>query len=170
MPELYYLKLGSGRDLVVGPSCDASYNGWIKLESVHFGQTQLSAHGSGGAPSKTRMMDITMTKLADQASPIIFNAAKDGRHFNTALIDFVDPDTKKPRFRLELGDVKVSSFQLSQSPAFATRAGDEFTFQFGDLRMNDSPIPDAVVDKALKCSPVPPRPKCRHHSHHRSAP
>src|SRR4051812_29802640 len=170
MPEvLYYLKLGSGRDLVVGPSCDERYNGWIKLESVHYGQTQAFEHAAGAAnPSKISLRDITMTKVQDQASPIILRAAQDGRQFSAAMIDFVDTATKLPKFRLELRDVMVSLFRQSEGHGFATKAGDEFTFVFTDVKMNDSPIPDAAVDQALKCSPVPPRPKHRGHPHHRS--
>lgn len=106
-----------------------------------------------------------MTKFADQASPIIAQACQTGRQFSAAVIDFVDPATKLATFRLELKDVLVSSFQPINMDQ---KAGDRFSFTFSDVKMNDSPIPDAVVDKALKCSPVPAHPKHGCHRHHHS--
>ena len=167
MPEIYYLKLGSGRDLVLGESRDEHHVGWIKLKSVSISTAQTAHAIGGGSPEAAALlMEINMTKDADQTSTIIFNAVQTGRPFSSAVIDFVDPNTTLPKFRLELKDVMISSF----GPRTKTEPtpGDQFTFTFSNVKMNDSPIPDDAVDKALKCSPVPARSKHKAHSHSQS--
>ena len=53
-PKAYYLKLGSGREQVVGESHDRYHVGWIKLRSLQFEPSPGAVTGTGQAAPRER--------------------------------------------------------------------------------------------------------------------
>lgn len=108
-----YLKIGD----IKGESQDEKHKQWIEVSHVNWGVTQprastLSTAG-GHTNGKADLSEVTFTKLADVASPILFQHCAMGKTIPSAVIEFMRADGDgKPinYFRIELENVMLSSF------------------------------------------------------------
>ena len=108
-----YLKIGD----IKGESEDDKHKQWVEVSHVNWGVTQprastLSTAG-GHTNGKADLSEVTFTKLADVASPILFQHCAMGKTIPSAVIEFMRADGDgKPitYFRIELENVMVSSF------------------------------------------------------------
>jgi type VI protein secretion system component Hcp len=143
--KAFYLKLGSGREQVVGESQDRYHVGWIRLRSLQFEPSPavVTGTGTGGGPGKAPLSELTLSKFGDRNSQELFLATSNGRHFRSALLEVADEDTGIPRFRMSFTDVLVTSF--SQNPNVGPNDPapiDVFRISFGDLEYNYNPVPE----------------------------
>ncbi len=107
-----YLKIGD----IKGESQDEKHKQWIEVSHVNWGVTQprastLSTAG-GHTNGKADLAEVTFTKLADVASPILFQHCAMGKTIPTAVIEFMRADGDgKPivYFKIELENVMLSS-------------------------------------------------------------
>jgi type VI secretion system secreted protein Hcp len=108
-----YLKIGD----IKGESQDDKHKQWIEVSHVNWGVTQprastLSTAG-GHTNGKADLSELTFSKLADVASPILFQHCAMGKTIPNAVIEFMRADGDgKPitYFKIELENVMVSSF------------------------------------------------------------
>ena len=72
----FFLKL----DGVEGESQDKDHKNEISLESFSFGadQSGTSSHGTGAGAGKVSMHDISVTKVVDKSSPVLFQNCASG--------------------------------------------------------------------------------------------
>ena len=108
-----YLKIGD----IKGESQDEKHEQWIEVSNVQWGVTQPRAStvstAGGHTNGKADMSEVTLTKLADVASPILFQHCAMGKTIPAASIEFMRADGNgKPitYFKIELENVMVSSF------------------------------------------------------------
>lgn len=109
-----YLKIGD----IKGESQDEKHKQWIEVSHVNWGVTQPRAStvstAGGHTNGKADLSELAFTKLADVASPILFQHCAMGKTIPTATIEFMRADGDgKPitYFKIVLDNVMVSSFQ-----------------------------------------------------------
>ncbi|MFC0254333.1 Hcp family type VI secretion system effector [Massilia consociata] len=106
---------------IKGESADAGHQGWIELTSVHWGVTQptvanksSSGHTSGHCEHRT----LSLSKLADIASPLLMQHCSMGKTIPRAKIEFMraDGDGKPVKYyQVELENVMVSHMDQAMS-------------------------------------------------------
>ncbi|MDB5791002.1 MAG: type secretion system tube protein Hcp [Massilia sp.] len=108
-----YLKIGD----IKGESADDKHKQWIEVSHVDWGVTQPRAStvstAGGHTNGKADLSEVSFTKLADVASPILFRHCAMGKTIPTAVIEFMRADGDgKPinYFKIELENVMLSSF------------------------------------------------------------
>ncbi|MBI3857450.1 MAG: type VI secretion system tube protein Hcp [Planctomycetes bacterium] len=103
-----YLKL-EGID---GDCGDPARAGWMLIDS--FNQNVNGPQERGG---RTTMTDVSVTKLADRATPQLARATAEGRRFREALIELCVQDGSKAKFmEIRLTNVHVTNYGLSGAP------------------------------------------------------
>jgi len=107
-----YLQLGDIR----GESQDDKHKGWIEVTGVHWGVSQPRATAvstAGGHTSgKADVHEVIFDKLADIASPILFQTCAMGKTIPKARFEFFRADGDGARvkyFEIELENVMLSN-------------------------------------------------------------
>ena len=107
-----YLQLGD----IKGESQDSKHSGWIEVTGVRWGVTQPRATAvstAGGHTSgKAEVHEVSFTKLADIASPVLFQTCAMGKTIPKAKIEFFRADGDGSRvkyFEIELENVMIST-------------------------------------------------------------
>ena len=102
-------------DGIKGESTDSAHQGWIELKSAHWGVTQpMSASVStagGHTTGHSEHRTLSITKLADLASPILMQHCSMGKTIPRARIEFMraDGDGKRVKYyQVELENVMLS--------------------------------------------------------------
>lgn len=84
-------------DGIKGESADAEHLNWMELTSVHMGVIQpksATASTSGGhTAERCEHRTLSITKLADLASPILMQTCSSGRTIPKAKIEFMRADS-----------------------------------------------------------------------------
>jgi type VI secretion system secreted protein Hcp len=108
-----YLQLGD----IKGDSTDDKHKGWIEVQNVDWGVTQPRATAistAGGHTSgKADVHEVSFDKLADIASPILFQTCAMGKTIPKAKFEFFRADgdgTRIKYFEIELENVMLSNF------------------------------------------------------------
>lgn len=106
-------------DGIKGESADSTHVGWIELHSVHMGVSQpksaTSSTAGGHTAERCEHSSISMTKLADMASPILMQTCSAGKTIPKAKLEFMRADSQGERikyYEVELENVLIGS--LSQ--------------------------------------------------------
>lgn len=111
-----YLKIGD----IKGESQDERHKQWIEVSHVDWGVTQPRAStvstAGGHTNGKADLSEVSFTKLADVASPLLFQHCAMGKTIPTAVIEFMRADGDgKPinYFKIELDNVMISNVHPS---------------------------------------------------------
>ena len=111
----YFLKI----DGLDGESQDDKHKNEIHIESFHLGVANHgSGHqGTGSGSGKAMVHDLHMTKQTDKASPNLFIACCNGKHFKDATLT-VKKAGEHPHSYLiyKMDDVLISSFNSKSHP------------------------------------------------------
>lgn len=109
-------------DGIKGESADAGHQGWIECSSVEWAVTQpksATASTAGGhTAERANLSEIGITKLADLASPILFQSSACGKTFPKAKLEFMraDGDGKPIKyFEIQLENVLICHMASSVS-------------------------------------------------------
>ncbi len=101
---------------IKGESQDEKHKGWIEVRDVDWSvnQPRASAVSTAGGHTngKADLSEITFSKLADLASPILFQHCAMGKTIPKALFEFMRADGDgKPitYFKIELQNVMISN-------------------------------------------------------------
>lgn len=107
-----YLQIGD----IKGESQDDKHKSWIEVTNVNWGVTQPRATGvstAGGHTSgKAEVHEVSFDKLADIASPVLFQSCASGKTIPKAKFEFFRADGDGARvkyFEIELDNVMISS-------------------------------------------------------------
>jgi type VI secretion system secreted protein Hcp len=105
-------------DGIKGESADSAHQGWIELTSAHWGVTQprsTSVSTSGGHTSghsgHSEHRTLSLSKLADLASPVLMQHCSMGKTIPKAKLEFMRADGEgKPvkYYQIELENVMLS--------------------------------------------------------------
>lgn len=107
-----YLQIGD----IKGESQDSKHQGWIEVSGVNWGVTQPRATAistAGGHTSgKAEVHEVSFDKLADIASPVLFQTCAMGKTIPKAKFEFFRADGDGARvkyFEIELENVMIST-------------------------------------------------------------
>lgn len=103
-------------DGIKGESTDAAHEGWIELTSAQWGVKQpksaTASTGGGHTAERCEHRSISITKLADLASPILMQTCSSGRTIPKAKLEFMraDGDNKPIKYyEIELENVLIGN-------------------------------------------------------------
>lgn len=109
-------------DGVKGESAEETHKGWIECLSVDWAVTQpksaTSSTAGGHTAERANLSEIGLTKLADLASPILFQLSACGKTLPKAKLEFMraDGDGKPIKyFEIQLENVLISDMASSVS-------------------------------------------------------
>lgn len=107
-----YLQIGD----IKGESLDEKHRGWIEVKNVDWGVTQpraIAVSTAGGHTSgKAEVHEVSFDKLADIASPVLFQTCAMGKTIAKAKFEFFRADGDGVRvkyFEIELENVMIST-------------------------------------------------------------
>lgn len=123
-------------DGIQGTSAIPGKQGWINIESVQWGHGTLpSASGKTAAPPE--FQPITIVKQLDATSPILALAATPaGMNHPKAAIELTiaGRETQVPYARIELEQVRVTSYQASANGSGSPAPTESITLSYGKIR------------------------------------
>jgi type VI secretion system secreted protein Hcp len=107
-------------DGIKGESMDDKHKDWIECKSVQFSVMQpksaTSSTGGGHTAERVEMSDISITKLADLATPILLQTCAAGKTIPKAKLEFMRADGNGDRvkyFEIQLENVLIGEVQPS---------------------------------------------------------
>lgn len=107
-------------DGIKGESADEAHKGWTECLSVEWAVTQprsaTASTGGGHAAERANLSEIGVSKLADLASPILFQLSACGKTLPKARLEFMRADVDgKPikYFEIQLENVLISHMASS---------------------------------------------------------
>jgi type VI secretion system secreted protein Hcp len=114
-----YLQL----DGIKGESADSEHAGWIEITSIHLGVLQpksaTSSTAGGHTAERCEHRTITVSKLADMASPILMQTSSSGKTLAKGKIEFMraDSDGKRVKYyEVELENVLIGHVDQQLAP------------------------------------------------------
>jgi len=135
-----------------GEATAKGFEGWIQAQSFSYGVSQsgASTRAGGGGAGKATLTDLTITKLVDRTSPVLFTAAATGKRYPTVAVHVTAGGERGQTafYRILLSDVLVSSVQVSGSGS--DRPSESVTFNFAKIEI------EYVItgEKGEKTSPI----------------
>lgn len=103
-------------DGIKGESADSTHQGWIEITSAHWGVSQpksATASTAGGhTAERCEHTTLSLTKLADLASPILMQTCSMGRTLPKAKLEFMRADGQGmpvKYYEVELENVMIGS-------------------------------------------------------------
>lgn len=103
---------------IKGESADSAHQGWIELDSAHFGVTQprsaTASTGGGHTAERCEHRTLKLSKLADLASPLLMQHCSMGKTIPKAKLEFMraDGDGKRVKYyEVELENVMIASME-----------------------------------------------------------
>jgi type VI secretion system secreted protein Hcp len=103
---------------IKGESVDSEHAGWIEVDSANWGVTQpksaTASTGGGHTAERCEHRTISLSKLADLASPLLMQTCSSGRTLPRAKLEFMRADGDGNRvkyYEVELGNVLIASMQ-----------------------------------------------------------
>lgn len=111
-----YLQL----DGVQGESLDDKHKDWIELLGFGHEMTQpvsnTTVSAGGASTGRTQHGDFAVTKYVDKASPKLYEAVSNGKHFAKAKVQVCRAGgSQVPYLEINLEQVMVSNVQLNHS-------------------------------------------------------
>jgi type VI secretion system secreted protein Hcp len=124
---------------IKGESTDTTHAGWIECTSSQWGVSQpksatISTSG-GHTAERCDMRSISITKLADLASPVLMQNCAAGRTFPKARIEFLRADGQGERikyYEVELENVLIGA--VNQSIHEGNFLQDSVSLKFSKVR------------------------------------
>ncbi len=133
-----YLKFEGGPKLS-GESERKGHEGDIEIMSFSFGASNpatISGGTKGSAAGKGTVSSFNISKVADTASPILFQACMKGDHFPKATVTLNKSggDAHLPYLIFEFEEVYISSVQWSGASGGDDRPMESISFDFGSVK------------------------------------
>jgi type VI secretion system secreted protein Hcp len=147
---LQYGAIKKGESLAEGHKGD---DGWMEVESVQFGtgRTITSPVGSSSKREATAagVSEITLTKLMDSTSPLLFQEALVGKAVK-AKINLIETGTKQlfPYLQVTLTNAMISGYSVTSD---GDRPKESITVNFTQIEYKYTPQDDT----SLTGTPVP---------------
>lgn len=126
-------------DGIKGESTDTEHKGWIECESVNWAVSQpksaTASTGGGHTAERCEMTDISFTKIADMASPVLLQTCAGGRTIPKAKFEFLRADGQGERikyYEIELENVLIAL--VAPSVSGGTTMAEGVSLKFSKVR------------------------------------
>lgn len=110
-------------DGIEGESQDSKHQGWIECSSVHWGILQpksaTASTGGGHTAERAELKEVSFTKVADLASPILMQTCAMGKTLARAKFEFMRADGQGEPvkyFEIELENVLIGGIAPGIEP------------------------------------------------------
>ena len=141
-------------DGVESESTREGFEGQIELLSFHMGASNPSTIGSGGGggAGKATLSSFNCTKVTDKASPGLFQACCQGKHFPKAKVTLhkAGGDKAVDYLVYEFEKVFVESIDWSGASGGDDRPIEQLSLAYGKVTVTYTP----QTEKGVKGSPV----------------
>jgi len=136
----YFLEI----DGVEGSSSIQGKEGWIMLDAVKYGESNLDSiiKSASQATSQLNQMDtlgLTLIKQVDKSTPILFDALASGKNLGSGEINICDES--QCAVKLALADIKVTEYSINATSADSVKESIVIKFSSIGLKQ-DTNIPD----------------------------
>lgn len=132
-----YLKI----DGIEGESTAArGHDDWIVVHSFSWGESRPSSSATGAARrrSSATFSDVSVVKTVDAASPKLYLACAQGKHFPAAVLEFRRAGSQQAYFTIRMQNVLVSSVSVSNSEGQDVPV-EEVTLTYGKIQWEYAP-------------------------------
>jgi len=130
----YFLQIAG----VEGESTDAKHKGWLDVDSWSWGETHAApaASGSGGGAGKVQVQDLHFVTRVSKASPKLFLACANGRHFKEAMLVGRKAGKAQQDFLTwTFTDVLVTGYQTGGAEGGDVMASDQVSLNFSKVKV-----------------------------------
>lgn len=124
-----------------GPS--TSKSGAIDILSFSFGASQTAVIGAGSSGGEARsgranVQDVTIMKVADKTSPLLFDDCVTGNYLKKVDIIYDKPmgDSQEDYFKIHMEDALITSIQISGS---SENPVESISFAFSKIKVSYNP-------------------------------
>lgn len=109
-------------DGIEGEATDSAHANWIDVLGLGSSVTQSTATGGGGGGSARAVFsDMSIVKRVDRASPKLFVASAEGKHFPRVDIEFVRPgELRRVYYAIRLTDVQITGVRTNANATEGT--------------------------------------------------
>jgi type VI secretion system secreted protein Hcp len=140
-------------DGIKGESADKKHKDTIDIESFSWGVSQQGTHssGGGGGAGKVSFSDITVTKLIDKSSPLLFKRVATGQHIKKAVLFVRKAGGQQQEYmKITLEDVLVSSYKTAPSKSSDSVPLEQVSLNFSKIEFSYAPLkPDGSLGAPL---------------------
>ena len=146
----YFLKIAEAP----GEATDSKHKGEIDIQSFSWGEVQqgTSGHGGGAGAGKVQAGDMSLTKLMDKSSPVLFISCATGAHFASAILTArkAGAGTQQEYLTVTMEDVMVTNYQTGGSGGGVVPS-ESFALNFAKLEVIYRPQnPDGTLGADIK--------------------
>lgn len=139
-------------DGVKGEALDDKHKDWIELKGFgHQIQQPISATASsagGASTGRTQHGDFLIHKYVDLASPKLYEAVSNGKHFSKAKIEVCRAGGSQVKFlEISFEQVMISKVQLDSPPSNGnSKLGTRTGAAAGDIESHDLPTESVYMN------------------------
>ena len=115
---------------------------WIEIESFSWGESRTLGTGRARDRSQTAFSDVSVVKDVDAASPDLYQACANGKHYPTATLVVRKAGEPFDYFSIRLQDVRISSVKISHAKEREVPM-EEITLNYGKITWSYDPQGEA---------------------------
>ncbi len=129
---------------IAGESTDDKHKDWIEILSYNWGVSQMASAASqssttSAAGQRADFQDLSIVKIVDKASPLIFKACANGSPIKEVKIELCRAGGEKQKYmEFIMTDVIISSASIGGGGG--GEATESITFNYGKLKINYIPL------------------------------
>ena len=135
MPADNYLQITG----IKGESTDDKHKDWIEILSFNWGVSQMASASQstsgGGTSQRAAFQDLSIVKMMDSASPLLFKACAKGDHLDEVKLELCRAGGDKLTYmEYTLNNVIISS--VSVGGGGGGEPTESVTFNYGKIKLN----------------------------------
>lgn len=124
-------------DGIPGESSDDKHKDWIEIQALDLSAIQpvsnVASTAGGATAGRVEHQDLVISKLADKATPKLFEATNSGKHIKEITIELCRSGGDKQKYlSVKMEQVLISRFVLSAAGDFPS---EQIHFNYGKITL-----------------------------------